>query len=331
MLTAASVFRPKDQRVWNSLRNAVRKGASAPKAEAAHILRRLTGSEQFEQAEFAAFIRGLQDSGIEFLPIDKFVECYDGYYQANPGRQKDDARFGHLKFDIHGDIARPVEMARILSKSKAPGLFLVMHRHALNDAWHGTQKMWDALREIRDLGHEIGLHADPFHLITTHNDLYAGFQTALDELREHGFPISTMTLHGDSRAHIKARKLQANDFFADEFRRSRWDGIAPEGQEMLADHVGRYKHKKLYRQCGIEYVADVNMVHCGKLIVEQPMMYLSDNQRRLRIGHVAAKAVAEKTLEAPEVFSIPPSFTADAAKVLARRPFLALFHPQWYR
>jgi hypothetical protein len=61
------------------------------------------------------------------------------------------------------------------------------------------------------------------------------------------------------------------------------------------------------------------------------MMYLSDNQRRLRIGHVEGRAKDERTVEAPEVFRIAPEFTAEAAKLLARRPFLALFHPQWYR
>jgi hypothetical protein len=320
--------------VWDSLRKAVGKDASTPKAVSAttQILRKLTGVEQFEQSEFRDFIRGLLDAGIAFVPIDEFVERYVAYY-GKRGRQRpdEDAKFGHLKFDIHGDIARPVEMARILNALGVRGLFLVMHRHALNEDWYGTPRMWDALKEIRDLGHEIGLHADPFHLITTHNDLYDGIDAALADMVEHGFKMRVMTLHGDSRAHIKKHKLQANDFFADEYRKSKWDGIAPEGQEMLAEHVGRYKHRKLSRRCGIEYVADVNLVHEGRLIVKLPLMYLSDNQRRLRIGHVENKSKEERTMEAQELFRITPEFTAAAAKVLARRPFLALFHPQWYR
>jgi hypothetical protein len=222
-------------------------------------------------------------------------------------------------------------MARLLKKTDTPGLFLIMHRHALNDSWYGTQRMWDALGEIRDLGHEVGLHADPFHLITTHGDLYAGLEAALEDFAKHGFAIRAMTLHGDSRAHIKARKLQANDFFSDGFRKSKWDGLPPEGQESLAEHVRQYRHRKLFRKLGIEYVADVNLVHRGQLIVESPMMYLSDNQRKLRIGHVQAKAIADRTVEAPELFAITPDFTQKAAEILARRPFLALFHPQWYR
>jgi hypothetical protein len=320
--------------VWNSLRKAVGKDAATPKnANAAtHILRKLASVEQFEQQEFKAFVQGLQEAGIALLPIDEFVERYGGYYgKRGKPRPDEDAKFGHLKFDIHGDIARPVEMARILNGLGVHGLFLMMHRHTLNAEWYGTPRMWDALKEIRDLGHEIGLHADPFHLITTHNDLYDGIDAVLAEMTEHGFPMRVMTLHGDSRAHIKKHKLQANDFFADEFRKTRWDGIAPEGQEMLAEHVGQYKHKKLFRRCGIDYIADVNLVHQGRLIVRAPMMYLSDNQRRLRIGHVASNAKAERTMEAPDLFRITPEFTAKAAKVLAQRPFLALFHPQWYR
>jgi hypothetical protein len=316
--------------VWNSLRNTVKKVVGAPKPD--QILRKLTGRDQFLQSEFRDFVHGLQSAGIKLVPIDEFVTRYSAYFEAQHGRpQKADAGFGHFKFDIHGDIVRPVEIARIMHDCGAPGLFLIMHRHALNETWYGTAKMWDALKEIRDLGHEIGLHADPFHLITTHGDLYDGMDAALADITAHGFAVRAMTLHGDSRAHIKARKLQANDFFSDGFRKTRWDGLPPVGQEMLAEHVRRYKHKRLFKKCGIEYVADVNLVHQGELIVESPMMYLSDNQRRLRIGHVTSKVVAERTLEAPELFTITPEFTAQAAKVLVKRPFLALFHPQWFR
>ncbi|HTT98565.1 MAG TPA: hypothetical protein VMF58_10985 [Rhizomicrobium sp.] len=322
-------------RVWNSLRKAAGKdGQQSAVGAATQILRKLTGAEQFEQSEFKSFIHGLQDAGIAFVPIDEFVTRYEDYFGGGRRQRrqpKPDAKFGLLKFDIHGDIARPVEMARILNALGVHGLFLAMHRHALNDSWYGKPEMWDALKQIRDLGHEIGLHADPFHLITTENDLYDGMAKALDNFAKNGFELRTMTLHGDSRPHIKKTKLQANDFFADEYRKSKWDGVPPEGQEMLAEHVGEYKHKKLFRRCGIEYVADVNLVHEGRLIVESPMMYLSDNQRRLRIGHVEGMPKPERTVEAPELFRITPDFTAQAAAILAKRPFLALFHPQWYR
>ena len=318
--------------MWNSLRNGPRKSAATTATKATTVLRRLVGGEQFQQSEFAAFLQATQEAGIAMLTIDEFATRYSAYYDAHPHASKrQDARFGHIKFDIHGDIVRPVEMARILNRAGVRGLFLIMHRHALNDSWHGSAQMWDALAEIRDLGHEIGLHADPFHLIATHDDLYAGLESALAEFRARGYPMRTMTLHGDSRAHIKARKLQANDFFADEFRKSKWDGIAPEGQEMLAEHVRQYKHRKLYRKLGIEYVADVNLVKKGKLIVRESMMYLSDNQRRLRIGHVPKRVVPSGIFEASELFSIPPEFIAQAVEILVQRPFLALFHPQWFK
>jgi len=320
--------------VWNSLRNSAKKGADTLKSAGAatQILRKFTGADQFTQSEFRTFTAALKDAGIAFHLIDAFVDHYAAYYDANPQpANRTDAKFGHLKFDIHGDIVRPVEMARILNALDMRGMFLVMHRHALNDSWYGTQKMWDALKEIRDLGHEIGLHADPFHLITTHNDLYAGLEAAIEDLTKHGFAIRAMTLHGDSRPHIKARKLQANDFFADGFRRSKWDGLPPEGQETLAEHVRRYKHRRLYRKCGIEYVADGNLVRHGELIVDTPIMYLSDNHRCLRIGNIEHRIVKGRVLQSPDTFAITPEFTAEAIKVLVRRPFLALFHPQWYR
>lgn len=320
--------------MWNSVRNRPAGSSNAPDTESktSHILRKLTGGEQFHQREFASFVQAVRDAGTALVPIDQFCSLYKAYFDdIASSRIKKAAHFGFFKFDIHGDIARPVEMARILTKCGAHGLFLIMHRHALNDSWHGTPRMWNALTEIAGLGHEIGLHADPFHLITTHNDLYEGLDAALSELRAKGLAIRSLTLHGDSRPHIKARKLQANDFFSDEFRKSKWDGLPPEGQESLVEHVRRYRHKKIYRKLGIEYIPDVNLVKHGKLITQAPMMYLSDNQRRIRIGNIEARIVKGRTLEAPEMFRIEPDFAASAAKVLSQRPFIALFHPQWYR
>lgn len=318
--------------MWNSLRNGLRKGASSRGEKTTHLLRKFAGGEQFAQGEFAALATKVQEAGIALLPIDEFCTRYVDYYRIPlADGHRSNAGFGHFKFDIHGDIVRPVEMARILNGAGARGLFLIMHRHVLNDGWHGSTEMWNALTEIRDLGHEIGLHADPFHLIATHQDLYDGLEAALEDFRRHGFVMRTMTLHGDTRPHIKARKLQANDFFADEFRSSKWDGVPPEGQEMLADHVHKYRHKKLFRKLGIEFVADVHLVARGELIVRGSMMYLSDNHRRIRIGNIEQKLVRGGIVEAPELFSIPPDFIAEAANVLIQRPFLALFHPQWYR
>ncbi|HVV64376.1 MAG TPA: hypothetical protein VHC42_02825 [Rhizomicrobium sp.] len=317
--------------MWNSLRRA-RKGADKGSQTAAAPMRsRDPRREQFQQREFAQFAKTVRAAGIELPPVDEFCRRYAAYYEsADAKAQKPNAGFGLFKFDIHADIARPVEMARILKDAGGHGLFLVMHSHGLNEAWHGSRQMWDALGEIRSLGHEIGLHADPFHLIATRGDLYAGLDEALSQLRGAGVPIRALTLHGDSRASIKARRLQANDFFADGFRRSKWDGLAPEGLEMLADHVGKYHHLTLFRRLGVEYVADVHFVRRGELLNRAPMMYLSDNQRRLRIGNIAPDVVAEGLVEAPDTFSIPDDFGERAAGVLIRRPFLALFHPQWY-
>jgi hypothetical protein len=308
--------------VFGSLRNGFRK---APKPE--QVLRRLTGRDQFTQADFALFVAAVQEAGTALLPIDAFAERYVSFYDDVTG---EDARFGLAKFDIHGDILRPVAMARLMKARGAPGLFLAMHRHALNEAWYGTPGMWDALAEIRDLGHEIGLHMDPFHLITQYGDLYEGAGAALEDFRSRGYQMRTMTLHGDSRPHIKATKLQANDFFAEGFRQSKWNGAPPAGQEALAEHVRRYKHKKLFRKYGIEYVADVALVREGDLIARDQVMYCSDNQRRIRIGNISPEVERTGVLAAPDQFRIAPEFAAQAARLLARRPFLALFHPQWY-
>ena len=327
------------KRVSDSLRNGPSKDGKASAATTAKsaantarsLLRRLS-PEQFTQRDFARLVAAVIDAGIALLPIDEFCSRYEDYFGAQDDwAPSADAMFGHFKFDIHGDIKRPVELAQILKDRNAHGLFLIMHRHPLNETWYGTPGMWDALKKIRDLGHEIGLHMDPFHLITKYGDMFEGLEASLADMAANRFNIRTITLHGDSRAHIKAHKLQDNDFFSDEFRQSKWDGVAPEGDEMLADHVHQYKHKRLFKRFGIKFVADVNLVRRGKLLTRGAMMYLSDNQRRIRIGNIDTKIESSGILAAPDLFAIPQAFADEAVSVLKQRPFLALFHPQWYR
>ncbi len=286
-------------------------------------------SAEFLQSELRAFLAALKAGGIAFLPVDRFAERYAAYYATDPraGRPPGEP-FGMIKLDIHRNIERPLELARMLAELGIPALFLMMPRHPFTEAYYDKPRTWDILREIRGLGHEIGLHPDLFHLIRVHGDLYKGLGAALDDVRKRGFEIRTATVHGDTRAHIKACRLQANDFFTEEFRRSKWNGRAPEGEEYLADHVRKYSHKTIARDLGIEYFAEVNFVRRGEIVNDESMLYLSDNKRALELRNIPGRA---ENYSAPVQFRIAPEFTRDAAAILKERPFLALFHPQWYR
>jgi hypothetical protein len=286
----------------------------------------MVNTNGFHQTDLRQFLTELMDSGIEFLPVDKFARRYENYFEHH-AHKPPKKPFGLLKFDIHNDIKRPLEVARLLSGIGAPGLFLMMPRHPLNEAFYDRARTWEILREIVSLGHEVGLHADLFNLISTYGDLYKGLNEVLADMRGRGLTIRAASVHGDTRRHIKAVRLQGNDFFEEEFRRSKWTGNPPKGEEFFAKHVRRYSHAKIAEQCGLEYFAEVKFLHNGRTISDEHMLYMSDNRRALEIRNIPGG----DNLVCDTPFRITAEFTALAIDVLKRRPFLTLLHPQWYR
>jgi hypothetical protein len=70
---------------------------------------------------------------------------------------------------------------------------------------------------------------------------------------------------------------------------------------------------------------EVNFLQDGALIRGQ-IQYLSDNQRSFAIR--SDKRAERLTSNFPH--RLAPDFLAAAVAQLAKQPFLALFHPQWY-
>ncbi len=284
-------------------------------------------SNGFRREDLKQFLLALMGGGIAFLPVDKFADGYEAYF-ARAARNPPKKPFGLLKFDIHNDIERPLQVAQMLSDIGAPGLFLMMPRHSLNEGFYERKRTWEILLKIQSLGHEVGLHADVFDLIATYGDLYKGLNEALKDMRARGLAIRSASVHGDTRRHIKAVKLQGNDFFKEQFRRTKWTGKPPVGQEFYADHVRRYSHRRIAEECGLEYFAEVKFLHDGRRLAEEQMLYLSDNRRALEIRNVPGH---DGALVCEKPFGITPKFTAEAIAALKLRPFLTLLHPQWYR
>jgi hypothetical protein len=280
--------------------------------------------DQFLLSDFEAMIAALRKTRIKLVPVDRFANRLR-MYATKPDKVR--VPFGMVKFDIHGNIHRPLEMARILTRHKASGLFLMMPRHPLNEAYYDNPSTWRILKEIQALGHEIGLHPDVFHLTAAYGDLYAGLDASLSDFRSKGFEIRCATLHGDTRPEIKARGLQANDFFNDGVRKTKWDGKLPAGLPEIGKHIGAYSHAKMAKDYGIVYSPEVNFLQDGRLIAKQEMRYLSDNQRAFAIKGGASR---DPRLICPVRHRLTPAFLDEAVVELKRMPFLALFHPQWY-
>lgn len=281
----------------------------------------------YPMADFERFVVALRDAKIDLLAADRFARRYAAYQARDYRLRGSGHSFGLLKFDIHGNVRQALEMARVLAGLGIPGLFLMMHRHPLNSRIFDSAKTWRALREIARSGSEVGIHIDPFYLIRTHGDLYTGLKTELLRFHEERIAIRVATSHGDTRAHIKARNLNANDFFKEERRKSRWDGMPPKGEKYIAKHVGRYSYRKLASAHGIKYFAEPSFLHKGERLNDRTIAYLSDNSHRIAVQKLRGK----KLLAADEPFRITESFTDEIVPRLTREPFIALFHPQWYR
>jgi len=271
-------------------------------------------ADRFRQNELAKLVSTLGSSGAAFLPVDQFAERL----KSAPGA------FGLVKLDIHHSIRRALEVGRLLKQQNACGLYLMMHRHALSADYYDAPYTWEVLHELASMGHEIGLHLDPFHMIREYGDLYKGTAEALADMRGRGLAIRAATLHGDTSVHLRARKLFAFDFFEEMKFRSTWDGEPPSSEPVFADHVGRYSFKTLVEQHGLRWFAEANFVADGAVVSSQPLAYLTDNRKAMALLNIEAGDISDTT-----PFRISDDFASRASKTLKDRPFLALFHPQW--
>jgi hypothetical protein len=293
----------------------------------ARIVRRIIGRKpapEFSHDELVGLFAALKEANIETETTKRFARRLG----KEDGRIKEG--YGLLRFDIHGNVERPLRVAGALSGLGLHGLFLTMHRHPVNETIYDAPSTWEALKRISELGHEVGLHFDPFYLIRAHGDLYKGVGEAANQLTARGFKIQTASVHGDTRAHIKAVGLQANDFFAEGYRQTKWNGQAPKDEEFLVDHVKKYSLAKIAEDCGIKFFVESNFAHMGQLVTETAPAYLSDNRRQLRINNLPGGDGNGTLLAAPEPLRISPEFAREVAMALKTRPFLALIHPQWY-
>lgn len=282
-------------------------------AEPGRAFPRSPRRDRFPLETLGALAARLKAAGIAFAPVDAFSARLAG---ATPAAL--------IKLDIHRSIRRAFEAAETLAAAGAPALFLMMHRHPLNEAYYDDESTWRMLRDIEGMGHEVGLHLDPFHLIRSHGDLDLGLERALAEMRGKGLALRAATLHGDTAAHLRARDFFAQDFFREFDYRRRFDGTPPRGEEELAGHAGRYSLETIARERGLVYFAEACFVAGGQVLRKSAMPYLTDNSRTLSLLHAGEDMADERP------FRISETFADRAARVLKDRSFLALFHPQWF-
>lgn len=275
--------------------------------------------DRYSIGELGALVTAMRHESMTFALPDEFV----AHIRAGEGA-------GLIKLDLHRNIRRPPEVARTLRDAGAMALFLMMHKHPFNEAFFDADETWDILKSIRDDGHEVGLHLDPFHLVRAFGDLYAGVESALADFSKRSFTVRAATLHGDTSAHVAAVGMKAWDFFAEDAPRRGWNGTPPAGEAFFADHVGRYSHAQLAAKFGVAHMAEAHYRHNGELIAPNALLYLTDNSRSLQLTNIFVEGGGTRAISVGEQFRIPPLFAHQIAPALRNQPFLALFHPQWF-
>jgi hypothetical protein len=93
----------------------------------------------------------------------------------------------------------------------------------------------------------------------------------------------------------------------------------------LAEHLGRYSLRALQAATGIRYLAETTFGNAGTMIQPIVPLYISDNTRTLRTS-----GGRRQRLRGDQPFRISHVLARRMAAQMKQRPFLALFHPQWY-
>lgn len=136
-------------------------------------------------------LRDARDRGARFARVDELDEC------VCKGRP---AWF--LKHDVHAlhlpamlDVAREQRDAGIL------GTYLFMAPdHPLTQPAYTPAEQFDAMRQVQALGHQVGVHVDPYFLLHQRGGmLEAILRDLLDTCVREGVPARVGNMHGHSR------------------------------------------------------------------------------------------------------------------------------------
>lgn len=128
-----------------------------------------------------------------------------------------------LKHDVHGVfLSELIQFARDESKRNIFGTYLFMTPdYPLAQPHYSFEEQCEAMQRIGELGHEIGLHIDPFFLIQNHHSPLS--QTLSDIIRlfeRRSISIKIGNIHGNSSLkHLDANGFETSFDLFDEMAR----------------------------------------------------------------------------------------------------------------
>ena len=270
--------------------------------------------DYFSATGLVDWLNQLRDSSID-------LELCDGYFArlASPRTHGTTRGVSLVKHDIHRDIKRTLRLARLEAERNILGVYFMMPRHDLNAAYYDLEFCWYALREIQAMGHEIGIHVDPFDSITRYGDLYVGIEKSVDEFRTNGLSVSVGNLHGNTK--FSYTNMTAFEMFA-EYDVPRSIGAVPQ----FADCYAKYSFAEISRRCGLKYWLDGRPMAEGVEVDKKTLIYVTDNTSRMTIWYSGRERQPES-----DRFKLNPEFVAESIDCLRGVRSLLLLHPQFYQ
>lgn len=131
-----------------------------------------------------------QNSGSEFLPVKQIGNCLEEGCGAI-----------FLKHDIHGlNLDSLIDFAQEEAGSGIHGTYFFMApNHPDTLPYYDFSAQAEAMKSIQALGHEIGLHLDPYFLMQHHQQsLDKVLQDCLSAFRDLGLNVQSMNMHGNT-------------------------------------------------------------------------------------------------------------------------------------
>jgi hypothetical protein len=163
-----------------------------------------TASPNERQISLFALLRSARDAGTRFVPVRATNSLIDQSMAAIV-----------LKHDVHGlSLEALLKFARNEVREGIFGTYFFMAPNHPDTVKHyDLRQQLRSMKIIQDMGHEVGLHLDPYFMIHhTGNHLGAVLGEMLSTFRAAGLQIVSMNMHGNSAHQHKDKNGYGTSF-----------------------------------------------------------------------------------------------------------------------
>jgi len=283
--------------------------ARLPGAAALHARLREPQPSHFRIEDYVTLLLGLRRAGVSFEKLSP-----DAVEGASARRRH------FLKHDIHHDLVNTRLIARAEAEAGICSSFFMMPRHRVNRKYFDHPETFAVLREIQELGHQIGLHIDGFAMVEEFGDIYRGVEAARSLFRSHGIELKVANTHGNSSYQARLN-FETVSFFKELAERP---GVEPWKceDEFWLRHYARYRLADM----GFEVWADT-LLWTRRLGLTRCDYYVTDNSACLKAGDLSTGAFE---VIGPK-FMITRSLRRRMIRNIRKGSCIWLVHPQFFR